>query len=225
MYSFEHQGRRYGTPNTSGVHIMKTAFITLALSTTLAACGHGRDDHTPQEPIKVEEQSPYNSPMNEQTGVPFAVPFAYEAPIDPVQMKYLNVGVARAIAEYKMVGEILKTDLAAEMGEGVDAWIKKDVTRCIASTAETFINQNDWNYYQSSAMCMGWAYGNWALVNGTAGTEGTLGQCLERGYCGFLFKEYDLTPPEVPFINTTGGLDETEDDGIMMPSTTDQMGF
>ena len=70
--------------------------------------------------------------------------------------------MARAIAEYKMVGEILKTVLAAEMGECVDAWIKKDVTRCIASTAETFINQNDLYYYQSSAMCMGWAYGNWA---------------------------------------------------------------
>lgn len=131
----------------------------------------------------------------------------------------------RAIAEYKMVGEILKTDLAAEMGEGVDAWIKKDVTRCITSTAETFVNQNDWHYYQSSAMCMGWAYGNWALVNGIAGTEGTPRQCLERGYCGFLFKEYDLTLPEVPFIHTTDGLDETEDDGIMMPSTTEQMEF
>lgn len=204
---------------------MKYALAALALSTALAACGHGHDDHTSQEPIKVEEQSPYLSPQNEQTGVPFAVPFAYEAPIDHVQMKYLNMGVARAIAEYKMVGEILKTDLAAEMGEGVDAWIKKDVTRCINSTAETFVNQNDWNYYQSSAMCMGWAYGNWALVNGTAGTEGTPRQCLERGYCGFLFKEYDLTLPEVPFIPTTDGLDESEDDGIMMPSTTDQKGF
>lgn len=162
--------------------------------------------------------------MNERTGAPFAVTFANEAPIDPVQMKYLNVGVARAIAEYKMVGVILKTDLAAEMGEGVDAWIKKDVTRCIASTAETFVNQNDW-YYQSSAMCMGWAYCNWALVNGIAGTEGTPRQCLEKGYCGFLFKEYDLTLPEVQFIHTTDGLDETEDDCIMTPSTTEQMEF
>lgn len=204
---------------------MKCATIAVTLSIVLAACGHGHDGHTTQEPIKVGEQSPYLSPLNDQTGVPFAVPFAYEAPIDPVQMKYLNVGVARAIAEYKMVGEILKTDLAAEMGEGVDAWIKKDVTRCITSTAETFVNQNDWNYYQSSALCMGWAYGNWALVNGTAGTEGTPRQCLEKGYCGFLFKEYDLTLPEVPRIPTTGGLDESEGDGIMMPSTTDQMGF
>ena len=204
---------------------MKIASVAFALSTVLVACGHGHDDHTPQEPIKVEEQSPYHSPMDDQAGVPFAVPFANEAPIDPVQMKYLNVGVAREIAEYKMVGEILKTDFAAEMGEGVDAWIKKDVTRCIASTAETFVNQNDWNYYQSSAMCMGWAYGNWARVNGIAGTEGTPRQCLEKGYCGFLFREYDLTLPKVPFIRTTGGLDESENDGMMMPSTTDQMGF
>lgn len=196
---------------------MKYTFVAVALSTVLAACGHGHDDHTSQEPIKVEEQSPYRSPMNEQAGVPFAVPFAYEAPIDPVQMKYLNVGVSRAIAEYKMVGEALKVDLAAEMGGGIDAWIKKDVTRCIASTAETFINQNDWNNYQSSAMCMGWAYGNWALVNGIAGSEGTPRQCLEMGYCGFLFKEYDLTLPEVPFMPTTDGLDREEDDGIMMP--------
>lgn len=179
----------------------------------------------PQEPIKVDEQSPYHSPMNERMGVPFAVQFANEEPIDPVQMKYLNIGVARAIAEYKMVGEILKTDLAADMGEGADAWIKKDVTRCIASTAETFINHNDWYYYQSSAMCMGWAYGNWAPVDGIAGTEGTPRQCLEKGYCGFSFKEYDLTLPEVPFIPTTGGLDSEEDDGIMMPSTTERVEF
>lgn len=204
---------------------MKYATIAVTLLIALTACGHGHDDNTSQEPIKVEEQSPYLSPQNGQTGMPFAVPFANEAPIHPVQMKYLNVGVARAIAEYKMVGEILKTDLAAEMGEGVDAWIKKDVTRCIASTAETFANQNDLDYYQSSAMCMGWAYGNWALVNGIAGTEGTPRQCLEKGYCGFLFKEYDLTLPEVPFIRTTDGLDESENDGIMMPSTTEQMEF
>lgn len=204
---------------------MRNTILVATLLTVLAACGHGHDDTPPREPIKVEEQSPYISPMNEQTGVTFAVPFAYEEPIDPVQMKYLNVGVARAIAEYKMVGEALKADLAAEMGEGIDAWIKKDVTRCIASTAETFINQNDWNYYQSSAMCMGWAYGNWALVNGIAGTEGTPRQCLEGGYCGFLFKEYDLTLPKVPFIPTTDGLDGEEGDDIMMPSTTEQMEF
>lgn len=204
---------------------MKTVILVTALTIALAACGHGHEDAPQQEPIKVEEQSSYLSPRNEQTGVPFAVPFAYEEPIDPVQMKYLNVGVARAIAEYKMVGETLKADLAAEMGEGIDAWIKKDVTRCIASTAETFINQNDWNYYQSSAMCMGWAYGNWALVNSIAGTEGTPRQCLEKGYCGFMFKQYDLSLPELPFIHTTDGLDESEDDGIMMPSTTEQMEF
>lgn len=204
---------------------MKNSILVAALTAVLAACGHGHDAAPQQEPIKVEEQSPYHSPMNERTGVPFAVPFAYEEPIDQVQMKYLSVGVARAIAEYKMVGEILKTDLAAEMGEGVDAWIKKDVTRCIASTAETFINQNDWNYYQSSAMCMGWAYGNWALVNGIARTEGTPRQCLEKGYCGFMFKQYDLSLPELPFGPQTGGLDSEEGDGIMMPPTTEQMEF
>lgn len=204
---------------------MKNVILVAASTIALAACGHGHVDHTPQEPIKVEEQTPYLSPRNEQTGVPYAVPFANEAPIDPVQMKYLNVCVARAIAEYKMVGEALKADLATEMGEGIDAWIKKDVSRCIASTAETFINQNDWDYYQSSAMCMGWAYGNWALVNGIAGSEGTARQCLEKGYCGFMFKQYDLSLPELPFGHLTGGLDSEEGDGIMMPSTTEQMEF
>lgn len=204
---------------------MKNVILVTALTTVLAACGHGHEDATQQELIKVEEQSSYLSPMNEQTGVSYAVPFAHEEPIAPVQMKYLNVGVARAIAEYKMVGEVLKADLAAEMGEGIDAWIKKDVTRCIASTAETFINQNDWNYYQSSAMCMGWAYGNWALVNGISGSEGTQRQCLEKGYCGFMFKQYDLSLPELPFGTQTDGLDSEDDDGIMMPSTTEQMGF
>lgn len=204
---------------------MKNAILVTALTTVLAACGHGHEAAPQQEPIKVEEQSPYLSPRNEQTGVPYAVPFAHEEPIDPVLMKYLNAGVARAIAEYKMVGEALKADLAAEMGEGIDAWIKKDVTRCIASTAETFINQNDWNYYQSSAMCMGWAYGNWALVNGIAGTEGTQRQCLEKGYCGFMFKQYDLSLPELPFGLPTDGLDGEEGDCIMMPSTKEQMEF
>lgn len=204
---------------------MRNAILVGALSTVLAACGHGNDDTPPQEPIKVEEQGQYLSPMNERVGAPYAVPFANEEPIDPVQMKYLNVGVARAIAEYKMVGEALKAALAAEMGEGVDAWIKKDVTRCIASTAETFINQNDWYYYQSSAMCVGWAYCNWALVNGTAGTEGTPRQCLEKGYCGFMFKQYDLSPPELPFGLPTDGLDSEDGDGMMMPSTTEQMEF
>lgn len=204
---------------------MKNVIIVATLTTVLSACGHGHEDEPQQEPIKVEEQSSYLSPRNEQTGVPYSVPFAYEAPIDPVQMKYLNVGVARAIAEYKMVGEALKADFAAEMGGGIDAWIKKDMTRCIASTAETFINQNDWSYYQSSAMCMGWAYGNWALVNGIAGTEGTPRQCLEKGYCGFMFKQYDLSLPERPFSLPTAVLDGEEDDGIMMPSTTEQMEF
>lgn len=204
---------------------MRNTTLVTALTTVLTACGHGHEDTTQQEPIKVEEQSPYLSPMNEQTGVPYAVQFANEEPIDPVQMKYLNVGVARAIAEYKMVGEALKADLAAEMGEGFDAHIKKDVTRCIASTAETFINQNDWNYYQSSAMCMGWAYGNWALVNGIAGTEGTPRQCLEKGYCGFMFKQYDLSSPELPFGLPTDGLGGGDGNGIMMPTTTEQMEF
>lgn len=204
---------------------MKNVILITALATVLTACGHGHEDAAQQGLIKVEEQSPNLSPRNEQTGVPYAVPFAYEEPIDQVQMKYLNVGVARAIAEYKMAGEALKADLAAEMGEGIDAWIKKDVTRCIASTAETFINQNDWNYYQSSAMCMGWAYGNWALVNGIAGSEGTPRRCLEKGFCGFMFKQYDLSLPELPFGPSTGGLDGEEGDGIMMPSTTEQMEF
>lgn len=204
---------------------MKNVILVTALTTVLAACGHGHEDTPQQELIKVEEQSSYLSPRNEQTGVPYAVPFAYEEPIEPVQMKYLNVGVARAIAEYKMVGEELKAALAAEMGEGIDAWIKKDVARCIASTAETFINQNDWNYYQSSAMCIGWAYGNWALVNGIAGSEGTPRQCLEKGYCGFMFKQYDLSLPELPFGPPTDGVDSEEGVGIMMPSTTEQMEF
>ena len=204
---------------------MKHVIIVAALTTVLAACGHGHEGTPKQELIKVEEQSQYLSPRNEQNGVPYAVPFAYEEPIDPVQEKYLNVGVARAVAEYKMVGEALKADLAAEMGEGIDAWIEKDVTRCIASTAETFINQNDWNYYQSSAMCMGWAYGNWALVNGVAGTEGTPRQCLEKGYCGFMFKQYDLSLPELPFAHPTDGLDSEDGGGILMPSTTEQMEF
>lgn len=204
---------------------MKNVILASALTAVLAACGHGQEESAQQEPIKAEEQSTHLGPMNEQTGVPYAVPFAHEEPIDPVQMKYLNVGVARAIAEYKMVGEILKTDLAAEMGDGVDAWIKKYVARCIASTAETFIKQNDWNYYRSSAMCMGWAYGNWALVNSIAGTEGTPRRCLEKGYCGFMFKQYDLSLPEQPFGIPTDGLDSEEGDGIMAPSTTEQMEF
>ena len=104
---------------------MKNVIIVTALTTVLTACGHGHEAAPQQEPIKVEEQTPYLSPRNDQTGVPYAVPFVYEEPIDPVQMKYLNVGVARAIAEYKMVGEALKSDLAAEMGKALTLGSRK----------------------------------------------------------------------------------------------------
>lgn len=60
---------------------------------------------------------------------------------------------------------------------------------------------------------------------GIGGTEGTPRQCLEKGYCGFMLKQYDLSFPELPFGLPTDGLDREEGDGIMVPSKTEQMEF
>ena len=140
--------------------------------------------------------------------MPFAAPQAEEEPVLDRDLKYLNMGVARAIVEYQMVGESLKAELAAEMGEGVDAWIKKDADRCHAETVKSFRSYADWKAADAKAMCTGQAYGYWALVNGTSGTEGTPRQCLEKGYCGFMFKQYSLTT-ELPF-GLTNGFDAQE---------------
>ena len=150
----------------------------------------------------------FNDPVAGTEPLPFAAPKAEEEPVLDRDLKYLNMGVARAIVEYQMVGEALKAELAAEMGEGVDAWIKKDTERCHAETVESFRSYADWKAADAKAMCTGQAYGYWALVNGTAGTEGTPRQCLEKGYCGFMFKQYSLTT-DLPF-GLTNGLDDQE---------------
>ena len=145
----------------------------------------------------------FNDPVANTEPLPFAAPRAEEEPVLDRDLKYLNMGVARAIVEYQMVGEALKAELAAEMGEGVDAWIKKGVDRCHTEAVESFRSYADWKAADAKAMCTGQAYGYWALVNGTSGTEGTPRQCLEKGYCGFMFKQYSLTT-ELPFGLTNG---------------------
>ena len=160
----------------------------------------------PEQPkVDVMKESEYLDPMSDQTGTPFEAPKAEESPVPEWQLKFLNMGVARAVAEYRMIGESLKLELAAEMGHGMDAWIKKDVERCIADTVETFRQQTETNRAQSSLMCLGQAYGYWAIVNGIAGTGGSPRQCLEKGYCGYMFKQYDLTAD--PMFQPTNGLD------------------
>lgn len=161
----------------------------------------------PKQPkIDVMKESEYLDPMSDATGTPFEAPEAKEEPVPTWVQKFLNLGVVRAVTEYRMIGESLKLELAAEMGAGVDAWIKKDVERCIADTVETFRQQTETNKAQSEAMCTGQAYGYWAIVNGTSGTEGSPRQCLEKGYCGYMFKQYDLTADPV-FANPMNGLD------------------
>lgn len=163
----------------------------------------------PEAPkVDVMKESDHLDPMSNTTGTPFKAPQAEEEPVPEWQQKFLNLGVARAVAEYRMVGESLRQELAAEMGGGVDAWINKDVERCIADTIETFRHQTETNKTQSKLMCTGQAYGYWAIVNGTAGTEGSPRQCLEKGYCGYMFKQYDLTAD--PVFQPTNGLDGQE---------------
>lgn len=205
---------------------MKRTILSAALTVILAACGSAGDEQPSptasapvvaqqverQKPetagIKVETQSPYLDPVSEQTGIPYALPETEgEMWVQNFHLKYLNVGVARAVAEYKMVGEALKAELAAEMGEGVSAWIKKDSERCVTETLSVFIEEGEMAEAHVRDMCKGLAYGYWALVNGTAGTEGSPRQCLEYGYCGFMFKQYDLSLPDTPFSIPTNGLD------------------
>lgn len=150
----------------------------------------------------------FNDPVAATEPLPFAAPQAEEEPVPNRDLKYLNMGVARAIVEYQMVGEALKAELAAEMGEGVDAWIKKDADRCHAETVKSFRSYADWKASDAKAMCTGQAYGYWALVNGTSGTEGSPRQCLEKGYCGFMFKQYSLTT-NLPF-DPMNGIDGQE---------------
>lgn len=163
----------------------------------------------PERPkIDVMKESDYLDPVSDQSGTPFEAPKAEEAEVPAWQLKFLNLGVARAVAEYRMIGESLKLELATEMGAGVDTWIKTDVERCLADTVETFRHQTETNKAQSTLMCTGQAYGYWALVNGTSGTEGTPRQCLEKGYCGYMFRQYDLTAD--PVFAPMNGLDSQE---------------
>ena len=187
---------------------MDRTLLSLALTSVLAACGSAADTAAPepvapaqqteatlaeQPKIDVAVMTDHLDPLSTVGGTPFEAPVVDEAPVSGDEEKYLNLGVARAVMEYRMVGESLKQGLAAEMGAGVDAWIKADVSRCVAERAETFNGLPEITQVQSHAMCVGQAYGYWALVNGTAGTEGSPRQCLEKGYCGYMFRQYDLS--------------------------------
>ena len=187
---------------------MKRTILSLALTPVLAACGSAADAPAPepaapvqqaevtlaeQPKIDVAVMTDHLDPLSAVGGTPFEAPVIDEAPVSGDEEKYLNLGVARAVMEYRMVGESLKQGLAAEMGAGVDAWIKADVARCVAERAKTFNGLSEITQVQSQAMCIGQAYGYWALVNGTAGTEGSPRQCREKGYCGYMFKQYDLS--------------------------------
>lgn len=161
------------------------------------------------KPQKIDPaaQSDYLDPMSDKTGLPFEAPKAEEEPIGEWETKYLNAGVVRAIVEYKMVGEALKFDLATEMGEGVDAWIKLETERCTEDAVTALRTYSDGKAASVRAMCTGQAYGYWALVNGvTEQTLGTPRQCLEKGYCGFIFRQYDVTTTE-PLVSPMNGLD------------------
>lgn len=152
-------------------------------------------------------QSDYLDPMSDKTGLPFEAPKAEEEPIGEWEAKYLNAGVVRAIVEYKMVGEALKAELAAEMGEGADAWIKLEAERCTEDAVAALRTYSDSKAASVRAMCTGQAYGYWALVNGvTEQTVGSPRQCLEKGYCGFIFRQYDVTATG-PLVNPMNGLD------------------
>ena len=201
---------------------MKRTIIAIALTSILAACGGGGSEAPvtggqqaqvpaevqPEPLIKVDDHDEHIDPVSNIGGLPFDEPKTEETPIEDWEAKFLNMGTARAVMEYKMVGEALKTELAVGMGAGVDAWVKQDTERCIADQQDTFRNDiPEHNRAQARLMCLGQAYGYWALVNGTAGTEGSPRQCLEKGYCGFMFKQYDLSPSEVPFSLQTNGLD------------------
>lgn len=155
-------------------------------------------------------QSDYLDPMSDKTGLPFEAPKAEEEPIGEWQAKYLHAGVVRAIVEYKMVGEALKFDLATEMGQGVDAWIKLETERCTEDAVAALRTYSDGKAASVRAMCTGQAYGYWALVNGvTEQTLGTPRQCLEKGYCGFIFRQYDVTTTE-SLVSPMNGLDGQE---------------
>ena len=108
----------------------------------------------------------FNDPVADTEPLPFTAPKAEEEPVQDRDLKYLNMGVARAIVEYQMVGEALKAELAAEMGEGVDAWIKKDAERCHAETVESFRSYADWKLPTPRPCARGrpTATGRWSMA-------------------------------------------------------------
>lgn len=164
---------------------------------------------TQPEPQKLDPatQSDYLDPVSDKAGLPFESMKAEEEPIGEWEAKYLHSGVVRAIVEYKMVGEALKLDLATEMGQGVDAWIKLETERCTEDAVAALRTYSDGKAASVRAMCTGQAYGYWALVNGVSSeTMGTPRQCLEKGYCGFMFKQYDLSA-DPAFTSPMNGLD------------------
>ena len=90
--------------------------------------------------------------------------------------KFINLGIVRIINENKMVEGALAADLKAEMaGMSFD----KDQTYVAPAEDEIY-----------NAMCVGIGYAYWALVHGTEGTKGNPYQCVNKGYCGYIFDWY-----------------------------------
>ena len=113
-------------------------------------------------------------------------------PSDEV-LKWINIGVVRSINENKMTMGDLAKHIAAEMeGMSFDRAMDKYAGEC--QNQDNFRGLDVEAYkevvYQYIGACIGAAYGYWALVHGTEDTKGNPYQCVNNGFCGYMFDWY-----------------------------------
>ena len=107
-------------------------------------------------------------------------------------LKWVNIGVVRSINENKMTGGELVKQLAEEMEDmSFDRVMHKYAGECQNQDNFSGLGEEEKeSEYQYLGACIGAAYGYWALVHGTEGTKGNPYQCVNRGFCGYIFDWY-----------------------------------
>ena len=112
--------------------------------------------------------------------------------------KHINMGLLLAINEYKMLGDILIQDLKETIkDQSFTKVMNRFIDECMIEdgeivTADGTNKLSDGVKWKAGFMCKGKAYGYWALIKGTKGTEGNEEQCVMEGKCGYMFNWYEI---------------------------------
>lgn len=107
-------------------------------------------------------------------------------------LKWINIVVVRSINENKMMGGELVKQLAEEMkGMTFDRAMNKYADECQNQDNFSALSKEEKeSEYQYLGACIGAAYGYWAMVHGTEETKGNPYQCVNKGFCGYIFDWY-----------------------------------